>query len=164
MSDKKWRLRCHLVTKQSFWHFLNQTLNQKLLLQKLLSFYLRILHKKLKFTVILSQSSHFVTFQTTGCPKKRGISESCSVCPTDQLIMDLEFSHVIHLNNRIHMFLPSTEPFLCDITEPKHRFFKYTIFYQLLASTQLSSIITILQAHKSIVINGTHVDLWKYKN
>ena len=66
-----------------------------------------------------------IIFRLIGCPKKKGISDCCSVCPTAQLIMTLELSFLIHLKIRIHMFVASTEPFLSDIREPRHRFFKY---------------------------------------
>ena len=44
---------------------------------------------------------------------------------------------------KIHMIMKSTKQFLSDIREPRHEFFKYPIWHQLLASFQLSSIITI---------------------
>ena len=49
---------------------------------------------------------------------KRGISKSCSVCPTLQFIMNLKFSFLTHLKISIHLFGPSTAPFLDDIREP----------------------------------------------
>ena len=56
---KKLKLNSHLVTKQSFRHFLNRTLYQKPILQKLLGVvcFLKIWHKKWKF------SCHWVTQQ-----------------------------------------------------------------------------------------------------
>ena len=77
-----------------------------------------------------------LAYKHTGCPKKRGISECCSVCSTAQLMLNLESSFLIHLKIEIHMFMPNTELFLGDI--------KYPISHLLLASSQLSSIITIL--------------------
>ena len=37
-SQKRWKLSCHLVTKQSFCHFINQTLNQKTSFTKVANF------------------------------------------------------------------------------------------------------------------------------
>ena len=56
----------------------------------------------------------------TGCPKKRGISECCSVCFTAHLILSLEYSFLIRWKREIHMIVPSTEPFLIDIREPRN--------------------------------------------
>ena len=55
----------------------------------------------------------------TGCPKKRGISECCNVCFTAHLILSLEYSCLIHWKREIHMIVPSTEPFLINIREPR---------------------------------------------
>ena len=83
------------------------------------------------------------TLTNTGCPKKRGISECCSVCSTAQLMLDLESAFLIHLKIEIHMFVPSTKIFLSDISERRRRFDKFPFWHILFASSQ-SSIITIL--------------------
>ena len=70
---------------------------------------------------------HYFLYVTTGCPKKRGISECRSVCSTAQLMLSLEFSFPIHLKIEIHMFVTSTEPFLSDIRERRNKFSKYPI-------------------------------------
>ena len=53
------------------------------------------------------------------------------VCSSAQLMLNLEFSFVIHLKIEIHMFAPNTELFLSNIREPRHEFFKYPILHQL---------------------------------
>ena len=67
-----------------------------------------------------------------------------SACSTAQLMLSLEFSVPNHLIIGIHMFVPSTEPFLSDIREPRNRFLQCLIWCQLLASSKLSSIIPII--------------------
>ena len=52
-----------------------------------------------------------------GVPKKRGISECYSVCFTDDFIWNQENLFMIHLKNKIHMFVPNTIPLLSDIRE-----------------------------------------------
>ena len=60
----------------------------------------------------------------TGCPKKRGISECCSVCSSSKFMLNLESSFLIHLKIVVHMFMQSTELFLSDISERRYRFLK----------------------------------------
>ena len=79
-----------------------------------------------------------------GVPKKRGISECCSVCSTVQFMLNLEFLLLVHLKVEIHMCVPSTEPSLSDIRELKNVIFKYIIQHQLLIRSQMNSIIPIL--------------------
>ena len=42
-------------------------------------------------------------------------------------MMSLEFSFPIHLKIDIHMFVPSTEPFLSNIRDPRYKFVKHPI-------------------------------------
>ena len=86
----------------------------------------------------------------TGCPKKRGISDCYSVYFTALFIWNLDYSFLIHLKIEIHMFVPSTEPFLSDIREQRNKCLKYQICHQLLASFKSSSIITIIHKLKCI--------------
>ena len=65
--------------------------------------------------------------QSTGCPKKRGISECRSVCSSAQLMLSLKFLFPIHLKIEIQTCTPSTEPFLSDIRKLRNTFFKYLI-------------------------------------
>ena len=85
-----------------------------------------------------------LSHQVQCVPKKRGISKCHSVCFTAQLMLNSEFSILIHLKIEINMFVPSTEPFLSDIREPRNKFVKNPIWHQLLASSESSSIKTIL--------------------
>ena len=91
-----------------------------------------------------------------GAPQKRGISECCTVCSTAQLMLSLEFSFPIHLKIEIHVFVPSTEPFLSDIRELRNKFFNYPIWQQLLASSKSSSIKRII--HRITVVNSQQCD------
>ena len=61
------------------------------------------------------------------CPKKRGISEFCSVSFNAQMMLNLDYSFLINFEIEIHMFVASTEPFLMDIIETRNRSFKYPI-------------------------------------
>ena len=97
-------------------------------------------------------SSYSVQIQ--GVPKKRLISECCSVWSTAKFIMNLEFSFLIHLTIGIHLFLPSTETFLMDIREPRR------ISHLTSSSKKFPLVLhddNISQAHKRIVNNGTQV-------
>ena len=42
---------------------------------------------------------------STGCPKKRGISKCYSVCFTGNLIWNLVYSFIFHLKIEIYMFI-----------------------------------------------------------
>ena len=92
-----------------------------------------------------------------GVPKKRGISECCSFCSLTQLMLNLESSFLIHLKIEIHMFVQSTKLFLSYISEPRQRFFKYPIWHQLLASSQLSFIKTLLHRLTSTQLTMGHM-------
>ena len=94
---------------------------------------------KIKIMFLISFS-----FKIQGVPKKRGINECCSVCSTAQLVLNFEFSLLIHLKIEIYMLIPSTEPFLSGIREQRNKVVKYPIQHQLLVRSQLSSIIPIL--------------------
>ena len=80
------------------------------------------------------------------------LSECRCVCSTAQLMWSLEFSFPIHLKIEIHVFVPSTEPFLSDIRERRNKFFNYPIWQQLLASSKSSSIKRII--HRITVVNS----------
>ena len=55
-----------------------------------------------------------------GVPKKGNISECCSDCCTARLILNLEYSFIIHSKMEIHTFVQSTELILSDIRELKN--------------------------------------------
>ena len=57
------------------------------------------------------------TNNSTGCPKKRGISECYSVWLAARLIWNLGYSFLIHLKIEIQIFVQSTKQFLSDIRE-----------------------------------------------
>ena len=82
--------------------------------------------------------------------QKKGIRKCHNVCSTVQLMLSLEFSFQIQLKIEIHMFEPSTEPFLSGVREPRNKCFKYPIWHQLLESSKSSSIITIIYRLTSV--------------
>ena len=93
--------------------------------------------------------------------QKRGISEYNIVYSTAQLMLSEEFSFQIHLKIEIHLLVPSTEPFLSDIREPRKRFLKHPIWHQLLASSKSSSVITII--HRLTVHSQQRDTCWVNK-
>ena len=70
-----------------------------------------------------------LSHQVRCVPKKRGISKCHSVCFTAQLMLNSEFSILIHFKIEINMFLSRTEPFLSDIREPRNKFVKNPIWH-----------------------------------
>ena len=97
--------------------------------------------------------NHMLISKTTGCPKKKGISKCCSVCSTAQLMLNLDSSILIYLKYEIHMFVPSTELFLSDISETSIDFLNIQFDIKVVLHHN-----NFTQAHKYIVDNGTHVE------
>ena len=81
MTNKKWELSCHLVTKQSFRHFLNSTPNQKTSFIKVLQFGMLFENSTSKVKVKLSFGHKAVisSLSKLNIETKNLFYKSCSV-------------------------------------------------------------------------------------